>query len=203
MAHDVTSVIDAVSPGEPVLAVGHSMGGAALLLAEQARPGLLRAGWAFEPIIFPGGSNTREPSMMSEAARRRRARFPNRDEAYERYGSRPPLNLFDPRSLRAYVDHGFVDTDDGEVTLACRPEDEASVFEYHSAGGLEALDEIGVPFAVAASDDGGPPALAVIEAASERPHVDLVEFESTSHFGPLEAPERTAASAGDYLGRLG
>src|SRR5919106_4833464 len=100
------------------------MGGAALLMAEQRRPGTFAALWMFEPIVFPpaegGGSNA-----LAAAARRRRPWFPDRDTAYANFSSKPPLDTLTPAALRAYVDHGLRATDDGgAVELACAPETE-------------------------------------------------------------------------------
>ena len=90
--------------------VGHSMGGTALVMAELARPGTFRGLVLFEPILFPPDVNRPEgPSPMIEAARRRRAVFASRDEAYENFAGKPPLDALTPEVLRAYVDHGFAD----------------------------------------------------------------------------------------------
>lgn len=139
MADDVLAIVDAISPATPIPAVGHSMGGAALVLAAARRQDALAGIWAFEPILFdrgPAGEPTPERSDISTGARNRRAVFANRDEVFERYGSRPPLSVLDDRALRAYVDHGFADLADGSVTLRCLPEHEASVFDHHNSGAL-------------------------------------------------------------------
>ena len=44
-----------------------------------------------------------------------------RDEAYENFAGKPPLDVLDAEVLRAYVDHGFADTPDGTVRLKCAP----------------------------------------------------------------------------------
>ena len=51
MADDVLAVLERI--GEPAAGFGHSMGGAALLLAEERRPGTLHGMFLFEPIVFP------------------------------------------------------------------------------------------------------------------------------------------------------
>jgi pimeloyl-ACP methyl ester carboxylesterase len=200
-ADDVLAVVDAVSPDQPVAAVGHSMGGAALAMAEAARPGSLAKAWAFEPILFGTERPPSEtgPPEIAEAARRRRAVFDSRAEAMERYGSRPPLSSLDPRALAAYVDHGFEDLADGTVRLRCRPEDEASTFENHNSGARSIIGEVTIPFAVAASGDGRPPALSVIDAAEEFAHLKLLRYDDLNHFGPLQAPDRLAADIAAWL----
>jgi pimeloyl-ACP methyl ester carboxylesterase len=67
--------------------------------------------------------------MMVVGARRRRAVFASRQEAYDNYAGKPPLDALTPEALHAYVDHGFLDRPDGSVELACHPEQEAGIFE--------------------------------------------------------------------------
>ena len=198
MAEDILAVVDALSPDEPITAVGHSMGGTSLILAEGLRPGTIERAWTFEPILFgdgipvsghDSGAVQADPSEISQAARNRRAVFSDRNEAYERYGSRPPLSLLDKRALRAYVDHGFGDLADGTVGLRCAPGDEAAIFEFHNSGARRIVGEVAMGLTVAASGDGQVPAMAVLDAAAEFPNLDLVRYENLSHFGPLEDPD--------------
>ena len=109
---------------------GHSMGGTALLMAERERPRTFAGLIVFEPIAFPHDPARPDgPSMMVVGARRRRAVFASRQEAYDNYAGKPPLEALTPEALRAYVDHGFLDRPDGSVELACEPEQEASIFD--------------------------------------------------------------------------
>lgn len=205
MAEDILAVVDAIGPDGPILAAGHSMGGATLVMAETSRPGTVARAWTYEPILFEGpdldadGRFEAEQSPISEGARRRRADFADRNEAYDRYASRPPLDRLDPRALRAYVDHGFRDQPDGTVTLACRPGDEAGVFEHHRSGAWNQVPKLTVPFLLAASGDGQRPAEAVIAAGEAFDNVELARYEELSHFGPLEQPERMATDIGAWL----
>ena len=199
-ADDVAAVAAAISPDAPIAAVGHSMGGAALAMAEVRRPGTLSAAWTYEPILFERTvDDAIEPSEIAEGARRRRAVFASRDEALARYRSRPPLSSLDPRALAAYVQHGFEDRPDGTVMLRCRPEDEASVFEHHNSGARHTIGEVRIPFLIAASGDGRRPAETVVEVAADFPHLELARYPSLSHFGPLEEPDRLAADVATWL----
>ena len=52
MADDVLAVVERLG-STPAAGFGHSMGGAALLMAEERRPGTFRSLFLFEPIVFP------------------------------------------------------------------------------------------------------------------------------------------------------
>jgi len=138
-------------------------------------------------------------SRLAEGARKRRSTFPSRQEALSRYGGRPPLNRLDDRALRAYVENGFDDASDGTVTLRCLPETEASVFEQTTSETYERAGQLTIPYAMAASGDGGIPALSVLEAAADFPQLELVDCPTLSHFGPLEDPEGIADQIGAWF----
>ncbi len=213
MADDLAAVIDHYSgqadPADnpPVWAVGHSMGGAAIILGQTARPGLVARAWTFEPILLRHGPvlTGEGAPAIAVGARARRARFSSRQEAYDRYASRPPLSLLDPRALAAYVEHGFADDPGGDgVVLRCRPEHEASVFEHHNAGTFEAAVALSMPIVVAASGDGGDPAEWVRSAADLNPRLALVNYPDLTHFGPLQEPDRLAVDVAlFFLGDVG
>lgn len=196
MANDLVAVIEACGGGEPVLVAGHSMGGAAIVLAERLRPGLIAKAWGFEPILFDvdavPASESGQPNLMVEAARRRRATFGSRDEVYERYSTKPPLDSLDPCALRAYVDFGFRDLPDGTVTLRCTPQREAETFENSRSGAFAAAADLGFDYLVAVSGDGMPPAIMAETAANTHERMSLVHYRDLTHFGPLEQPERVA-----------
>lgn len=195
MADDVLAVIDELG-AERLYGVGHSMGGAALILTELARPGTWEGLWLYEPIIFPPFEGPRPSGHpMAEAARRRKALFPNRETALFNYASKPPLGALHPDALEAYVSYGFRDLPDGTVELKCTPETEAKVFE--NGMGLDAfrhLDRVACPVTVCASGDGAPPAMVGPLVAEALPHGHSERFLQLSHFGPMEDPGAIAAS---------
>jgi len=88
----------------PIIGAGHSMGGAALVMAALREPQLFRALVLFEPIIFPLATPEQQrggPSPLIDGARRRRAVFASFDDALTNYSSKPPLNIFDAQTSRA------------------------------------------------------------------------------------------------------
>jgi pimeloyl-ACP methyl ester carboxylesterase len=195
-ASDALAVIDAVGLSNPV-AGGHSCGGALLLIAEADRPGTFPALWCYEPIVFPPAAPAHDgKNPLAAGARRRRATFPSIDAAYDNYAAKPPFNRLAPEALRAYVDHGFEPTAGGEVTLRCRPEDEAATYEMgRTHRGWDILPTIGCPVVVASGEtsDAVSPPIAALQV-ERLPHGRLEVMEGLSHFGPGERPDRVAAS---------
>jgi pimeloyl-ACP methyl ester carboxylesterase len=211
MADDVLAVIGHLGLAD-VNAVGHSMGGAALLLAELRRPGTFAGLWLFEPIVFPRLEGVPAQNRMATAARRRRPRFPDMDAAYANFAAKPPLDTLDPAALRAYVDHGLRprrfddgaagDDTDGAIELKCTPEVEARVFESNATDAFDRLGHVQAPVTVAVSrDEAGPSQLGPL-IADALPHGHLERFPDLSHFGPMQDPARMAAAVRVAL-RLG
>ena len=204
-ASDVLAVLDAVRGaagdrfGGPVIGVGHSMGGAAVLLAEIARPGTFAAIWAYEPIVIPAdivAATAGMPNPLAVGARRRRAAFASRAEARANYASKPPMNTFVPAALDAYIEGAMLDEPDGSARLACRPEVEAGIYQsgsQHSA--WDRLGEVACPVVVAAGrEEPFSPAAFAARIAERLPHGRLERHDEMAHFGPMERPASVAAS---------
>jgi pimeloyl-ACP methyl ester carboxylesterase len=206
MADDVLAVVDHIGPPPGgMLGVGHSLGGAALVLAEQARPGTFAGLWLFEPIIVPPpeGPLPAGPNSLATAALKRRRRFPDRDAAYANYASKPPLNTLTPAALHAYVDHGFRDVPGGEVELKCTPEVESAVFESSFGKPIfPRLGEVQCPVTVAVGGDGGMPARMAPLVVDALPDGRLESYPELTHFGPMEDPPRLAPAIRAALGLM-
>jgi pimeloyl-ACP methyl ester carboxylesterase len=195
-ADDVLAVVDALGLESP-FAVGHSKGGAALLLAEQRRPGTFRSLYCWEPVVMPPeiAIGYQPDNPLSNGARRRRPTFASHDEAFENYALKPPFSGLDAAALRAYVDHGFAITDDGTVTLKCLPENEAEVYAHgtaHQAFRSLALVRCSVTIAVGVEDTV--PAIFGRSIAAALPDGRIESHPELGHFGPLENPPTVAAS---------
>ena len=201
---DVTAVLDSgVLPDAPLHGIGHSLGGASLVMAAARRPGAFRSLWLFEPIIPPpdGFAGTSGENPMAEGAARRRPTFDSAEAAYDNYASKPPLNALHPEALRGYVDGGFEPLPDGTVTLRCRPEWEAAIFRM--TGGCPAWDVLAgvdIPVTVVVGEElpVGPAAFAP-RVAEALPNGRLVRHPELSHFGPLQEPIGLAAEAAAWV----
>ena len=185
---DVVAVVRGLGLERPV-GIGHSCGGAALLLAEAQHPGTFSALYCYEPIAFDPGIIDRERiADHVDAARRRRADFDSREAALERYHD-SPLGGLAPPALEAYVEHGFGEIDGG-VRLRCLPEYEALIYEASTRSdvGLR-LAEVTCPVTIAygvASEFFAAACLPLL--AEGLPDVSLVALQGLGHLGPLEDP---------------
>jgi pimeloyl-ACP methyl ester carboxylesterase len=202
---DVLTVVDHLGLTRP-FAFGHSCGGAAVLLAEQARAGSFTALHCFEPVVFdepPGGLVFDNP--LSDGARRRRQSFPTAAEALANFSSKPPLADLDPEVLRRYVECGFetvpsADGGDGRaVRLRCHREDEAEVYANGASHGAYGhLPEIGCPVVLSCGEHTDAFGLPYIEAdASRIPRSTVRVIPGVGHFGPLENPPLVATAVLD------
>jgi pimeloyl-ACP methyl ester carboxylesterase len=194
-AHAAGQFAAAHDTGSGVLAVGHSMGGACLLMAAHRQPDLFRGLVLFEPIVFPtDGSRPDTGNPLAQGARRRRRRFPSLADAEANYAAKPPLAAFTAESRWAYVNGGFRPTDDGEVELACAPEIEAGTFETGGSHAVwDLLPQIQVPVLVIAGVvQPFQPSSIASAVAARLPHGRFLEDPTMDHFGPMTHPERLA-----------
>lgn len=192
MGADVLAVVDALGV-DHLDAMGHSMGGASLLMAEAARPALLRSVYLFEPIVLTEEYSSERTSVMSDAARRRRSVFPSRAEAMWRYASRPPLSTLRADALAAYVEHGFADNPDGSVRLKCEPESEARTFECETKMTLDRVSDLDVHAVIGVGGDEPTSTLFGEPLAQAMRNATLIRYPNLGHFGPLQDPASIAA----------
>ena len=192
---DAVAVARAVAPDGGLIGVGHSMGGAALLMAAAREPDLFDLIIAYEPIVFPpvDSDTERGPVPLVEGARRRRATFASFDEAIDNYTSKPPMASFEPDVVRLYVAHGFWPAPEG-VRLKCDPEHEARTFETggtHST--WDRLPDIDTPVVgVAGASDGSGPPDAAPRVADRLPNSTFIQQPEWNHFGPFVHPSAFA-----------
>ena len=194
-ADDVSAVVGGLALDRP-FAFGHSCGGAALLLAEQARPGTFSGMFLFEPVVgmhaTPGPPSFDNPLVAG--ARRRRERFGSAAEAMARFAAHGPLSVLRPDALAAYVSGGFAEEPDGSIVLRCRREDEAAVYAHgFSHDAFARLPEVRCRVVLACGDQSDSFGVDHLQACADRlPDASVEVFTGLGHFGPLQDPESVA-----------
>lgn len=200
-ARDALAVVDGLGIERP-FGFGHSAGGAALILAELARPGTFRALYCFEPIILgPRAARPDPVNPLSEQALRRREDFPSREFALRHYEARGPLSVFQADALRAYVAHGFASVPGGGVRLKCRAADESLVYaEAVTHDAFARLGELRCPVTVAygaETDSVGPDHARRLAELIPRGRLEVLE--SLGHLAPMQDPRSVAESVASML----
>ena len=200
---EVLAALNALG-GEPMLAVGHSLGAASLLLAELRQPGTYRGLYLYEPVLVPEGFAMPDSDHeLVVASRRRRIRFATVDEAYERFVSKPPFSRCEPEAVRAYVEIGTYPSGDDAVRLSCSGDTEARIYEAGVPIDYNDFATVTCPTVVARGDSVAqwnqiPPRVAqpIAEALGNG---RLEAFAELSHFGPMENGERVAKAIRAHL----
>jgi pimeloyl-ACP methyl ester carboxylesterase len=194
---DLLALLAAACEAPAVLA-GHSMGGTSSLLAAAAEPGRVRALALFDPVIFPAeaqGAATAESPLVAGALRRR-ASFPSRQAVLEAYRGRGAFRTWSEAQLVDYIEAGFGDTPQGEVTLTCTPEWEASNFRTHNYDPWAAFAESRCPIRVLRAEEASTFRLEGREAELARlgGRGAIETVPGTTHFLPLERPDLVRAT---------
>ena len=202
---DALAVANSLHDHGRIIAVGHSMGGAALIMAALIAPELFKALIIYEPIIFPAtfrqaSKDLHVPSPLVEGARRRRTTFASREEALANYSSKPPMDVFKNESLRAYVEYGFNDIEDTKtkqrsVVLKCLPEHEARTYETGAAHQTwDQLHLLQVPtWVVSGAVAPNQPSAWSELIAKEIQNAKFIQWSDVGHFGPMQQPDRLAS----------
>jgi pimeloyl-ACP methyl ester carboxylesterase len=121
-----------------VVAIGHSFGGVASLLAVLEEPERFCALCLLDPAIFPPQvleaiASVRQPdnvewSPLSRRALLRRAHFPDYESAYSYWRQKELFRTWPEESFRLYVEHGTHPAAEGGLTLTWSPQWEAYYF---------------------------------------------------------------------------
>ncbi len=195
---DVLAVLDALSPREPIYAVGHSAGGAQLAYAALYAPGTFHGMALLDPIIAPK-QELIHGKRLAAGARRRKTHFADRPTAKVRFSHRAPMSTWCEEALDAYVQFGLCESPEGGVTLSCPSPVEA--WNYEIGGGCDAfrqLHTITCPVLLVTGRDSGFASLASMQV-TQLPQARLEIMEGVGHFIPQERPVETAVLLDAWL----
>ncbi len=170
-----------------MVGIGHSMGGAALMMACVSQPDLFSALVLVEPIVAPPPFRRDTGHPIIDMAGRRRAIFDSSVAAREYFLRAFPA--WDEEALEGYLRSGL--TRSGEQwVLACPSAMEIDTYRAgFSAGVLDHLERIAIPVSilVGAEEDTYPLSWAEeIAKLSNSAHVEVVA--GAGHFLPMTHP---------------
>lgn len=200
---DLLAFLDAAVTG-PVVLGGHSMGGTTSLLASAAAPDRVKALALFDPVLFDSARAEQDatgPNPLADGAERRRAVFPSKAAVREAYTGRGAFRTWTADQLADYVEAGFRETEDGQVTLACAPAWEASSFRIHRYDAWAAFRAVQCPIRMLRAEIGSTARVTDnLEELEANPRLSMEVIPGTSHFLPMERPDLVAAVLTELAG---
>lgn len=187
---------------EPIIAIGHSLGGTVSLLLAVKRPDLVRALILLDPTILPyswmwwwslakrTGLSKHVP-IAARAVRRKRA-WPDHETVLRAYRSKGSFKDWKDGFLEAYIAHGMESNGNGAIHLCCDPAWEARCFSVCPHDVWPKIPKIKCPTLVLYGKESD----TFLAPAADRfrknfPLAVLEGFPQTSHFVPMERPEET------------
>lgn len=137
--HDARTVGRALAAEHPdgrvALALGHSFGGTALMMAAAEDSALFDQLVMVDPVLHPRPTDViNDPERrervgeLAERARKRRQIFESRDEARATWSDKALFQNWTPRAFDLYLAEGLVDRPDGRVELKCPTSVESAIF---------------------------------------------------------------------------
>ena len=195
---------------QPVILVGHSMGGMLSLMAASARPDLVRcvvlldspvvAGWRAVLLRLAKGAGLDRKFGPAQFSARRRNVWPDREAVHASYASKPLFAAWEPAVLADYISGGLAPHADG-VTLRFTRETETAVYRSlpHHLGRL--VRRLPVPVGFIGGTDSAECRQAGLKATRQLVGANF-KLLPGGHLFPMESPAAAAAAVHRMLGSL-
>ncbi len=124
---------------EPIIGIGHSLGGVVTLLAASKKPDLFKKIIVLDPVLFSKRKRyiiwlLRKVGFtdwlgVTKKAKKRRTHFSSLEEVRKIYQQKLLFKRFHPTCFEDYLKYGFIQSEEG-VELVFSTEVEADVFRY-------------------------------------------------------------------------
>lgn len=205
--HLVQELVDTLQASyqEPIILVGHSLGGMLATMAAKARPDLVRcvvlldsplvAGWRAMLLHWfkaLGIDKKFSPSRFSE---KRRNQWKDAEEAYQHFASKEMFAIWPPEVLRDYINAGITPNQHGDgVTLRFTREVETAIYSTLPHGlGYLARTGLDVPIGFVGGTESVECKQAGLDATKKLVGNHFVQI-AGGHLIPMESPAQTAAA---------
>lgn len=196
----------------PIWLAGHSIGAMCCIALASRRPEQVLGLLIVDPVVMSRWQALALPvaqrinqvprkQRIAVAARRRRD-YDSRAAALESYRGRGTFRTWPQGCLELYVEHGFMDKDDGGVRLAAAPEWESATFagEHDPWPNIRRLGQWGRPVTVLAADTETTfPHRNRSRFARLAPQAKIQSVPGTTHSLPVERPDCVSEAAATLL----
>lgn len=198
------------SGGEPVIAVGHSLGGMSTLIAANRYPELFRGVILLDPAyINPlaglGVAVYKRLGRIDEitpAGRSlgRRSHWPNKQAVHDSLRHKGLFKPFTDASFQGYLDHGLVEKEDG-VHLRYDPAVEVDIFRHTPSDAWRYRKPLKCPVAVITGETSEFLKRGTMHKLAKSQRVTL-QILPGGHMFPFEHPDGTAAAVLSEVRRM-
>lgn len=198
-----------------VIAVGHSFGGIASMLAVLAEPERFKALILLDPTILSHeviaglealkAQDAMDQMPLAARALKRRRDFASHDEAFDYFRVRSLFADWDDAALKLYVQHGTRASEGGGVTLTWTPEWEAYYFMNGYTGiwsDLPALDGQVPTLIIRGAESDTFIASSAEEVRRLLPSAHYAEVAGHGHLFPMSNPAETGRLMKSFLDAL-
>lgn len=212
LAAEMLGEIPAVAGADPLIGVGHSLGGILTLYAAIWQPARFRAVVLIDAVFLPPHVlqwiwlrrkfNAHYPYPLARSASRRRDQFASVAEARERYSGRGVFASFTPAAFEGYLEGGLRPADGGSVTLAWPRMWESRIFALVPFDTWDALNHLKLPLLMIRGSHSD----VIIDRSWRRlqrlqPCATFADVPG-GHMVPMENPTGVAAAIEDFITTL-
>lgn len=186
---------------QPIIAVGHSLGGIVSFIAAHRSPELFKGLIMLEPPLIRGVTAglfymVKKMGMVdgvtpASASKGRREHFSNQQEAVDFFATKKLFRHFDPQCLRDYVEAGTRPAPKGGVELSYSVSAEVEVFRT-TPHNLDSYKKKNLCPAILVKGLQSPLTKSWIINGFAKKHGIKLETIQGGHLFPLEYPEETA-----------